>query len=97
MGTLLCSCVKMHEVIKLPFLVVSGVGSGICVIDGVHILQGKEVWEIFWPLVCMAFLSVTEKHIRLELVAHFIQSTLMVIFSTLLFLTLYFLVVTLPW
>jgi len=35
-GTLLHSCVKMCEVIELPFVVVSGVGIGIGVLDGVH-------------------------------------------------------------
>jgi len=34
MGNLLCSCVEVHEVIKLPFGVVSGIDSGIGVLDG---------------------------------------------------------------
>jgi len=39
------------EEIKLPFGVVSGVGSGICVLDGVHILQAAgKVSGFFWSI-----------------------------------------------
>ena len=39
-------CVKVLEAIKLAFWVVSGVGPGIGVLDGVYIPQGKgEVWN----------------------------------------------------
>ena len=41
MGTLLRSCVKVRKAIEMSFLVVSGVGPGINVLDGVHISQGK--------------------------------------------------------
>jgi len=34
MGTLLHSCVDVRELIALSFGVVSGVGLGICVLDG---------------------------------------------------------------
>jgi len=41
MGTLLHSCVEVHEPIKQLFGVVSGIGRGIGVLDGVHVPQGK--------------------------------------------------------
>jgi len=43
MGTLLRSCVKVREVIKLPFGVVSGVGWRVRrpILDGVYIWQGE--------------------------------------------------------
>jgi len=48
MGTLLCICVKVREAIELPFGVVSGVGTGIDVFDGVHMPQGEgEVLAFF--------------------------------------------------
>jgi len=47
MGTLLRSCVKVHEVIKLPFGEVSGVGRRVRVLDGVYIWQG-EVEVLDW-------------------------------------------------
>ena len=58
MGTLLCSCAKVCELIEL-LLVVSGVGPGIDVLDGVHVPQKEEeVWGICQssssPLVSMA-------------------------------------------
>ena len=43
MGTLLRSCVEVHELIKLSFGVVSGVGPGIYVLDRVHVPQGEGV------------------------------------------------------
>jgi len=51
MGTLLHSCVKFCEEIKLSFGVVSGVGPGIGVLDGVHIPRVKEkFWGFFWSI-----------------------------------------------
>jgi len=42
MGTLLQSCLKVHEVIELPFGVVNGVDPGIGVLDGgPHFPQGR--------------------------------------------------------
>jgi len=52
MGPLLCSSVEVREPIELQFNVVSGVGPGIDVIDGimaVHVPQGEgAVSGIFW-------------------------------------------------
>jgi len=49
-GTLFCTCVKVCEAIKLPFSVVSGMGLGIGVLDGVHVPQGEgEVLGVFLP------------------------------------------------
>jgi len=42
MGTLLRRCVEMRRAIELSCGVVSGVGSGIHVLDGVHVPQGEE-------------------------------------------------------
>jgi len=44
-GDLLHSCAKLHELIELSFRVVSGVSSGMGVLDGVHMPQGE--WEFF--------------------------------------------------
>ena len=44
MGTLLHSCAKVHEPIKLSFAVMSGVGRGMGVLDGIHIPLGE--WEV---------------------------------------------------
>ena len=50
MGTLLISCVEVHELIELSLGVVSVVGPGIGVLDGVDVLQGEGgeggVWEV---------------------------------------------------
>jgi len=44
-------CVEVHEPIELLFGVVNGVGPGICVLDGVHVLQGNgEVSRVFCPI-----------------------------------------------
>jgi len=37
MGTLLHSCAKLHESIEISFVMVSRVGRGMAVLDGVHI------------------------------------------------------------
>ena len=48
MGVLLHSCAEVRAAIELSFGVVSGVGPGIHVLDGVHVPQGKwAVLEIF--------------------------------------------------
>jgi len=70
MGTLLHSCVKMHEAIELLFMVVSRVSPGIGVLDGsLHFLAGRGgfFWGGFHLLVLMDFHSAlsTEKCIRL--------------------------------
>jgi len=45
-------CAEVREPIELSFGVVSGVGLGICALDGVHKPQGKgEVLGISVPLV----------------------------------------------
>jgi len=50
-GTLLHSCAEVREPIKLSFGVVSGVGPGIYVLDGVHVPQKEgSVLGIFWHL-----------------------------------------------
>ena len=41
MGHLLRSCVEVHEPMELSFGMVSGVGPGIHVLDGVHMPQGE--------------------------------------------------------
>jgi len=45
MENLLRSCVKVCEAIKLTFWVVSGVGSGICVLDGRRGVRGIFLTE----------------------------------------------------
>ena len=42
MGTLLRSCAKVHASMELSFEVVSGVGHGMGVLEGVHVPQGVE-------------------------------------------------------
>jgi len=42
-GTLRRICVKVREPIELPFGVVSGVGPGIGVLDGLHIPKEKGI------------------------------------------------------
>jgi len=42
MGNLLRSCAEVREPIELSFGVVSGVGPGIHVLDGVHVSQKEE-------------------------------------------------------
>ena len=52
-GNLWHSCVKVREAIELPFWVVISLGSGIGVLDGVHILQEEgEVFEGWVLLIC---------------------------------------------
>jgi len=41
MRTLLRRCVEMRRAIELSFGVVSGVGTGIHALDGVHVPQGE--------------------------------------------------------
>jgi len=50
MGTLLCRCVEVHIAIELSFDVVSGVGSGIHVLDGSpRVSRGRGCfWHGFW-------------------------------------------------
>ena len=56
MGNLLSNCVKVCEAIELPFGVVSGVVSGIGVLDGnSHLLMGR-FWGFFLFTVCNGFL-----------------------------------------
>jgi len=43
MGPLLRSCAEVRTAIELAFWVVSGVGPGIDVLDGVHVSQGEGV------------------------------------------------------
>jgi len=40
-GPLLHSCVEVHTAIELLFGVVSGVGPGIHVLNGVHVTEGE--------------------------------------------------------
>jgi len=47
--TLLRSCVKVCEAIKLPFGVVSGVSRGMGALNGVYILEGKGRFWVFSP------------------------------------------------
>jgi len=48
MGNLWRCCAKVRELIELSFGVVSGVSSGIGVLDGVHVTQREgEVLEVF--------------------------------------------------
>jgi len=42
MGTLLHSCVEVHELIKLSFGVLSGVCGGMSVLDGSTYFKGKD-------------------------------------------------------
>jgi len=54
--TLLRSCVKVREAIKLLFVVVSRVSPGIGVLDGVHIPKEKgRFWGFFLASVCNGF------------------------------------------
>jgi len=50
MKNLLHSCAKVHEPIDLSFGLVNGIGSGIGVLDGVHVPQKLEVSGGFRPL-----------------------------------------------
>jgi len=51
-GTLWNSCAKLRESMEMPFVVVTGVVSGIGVLDGIHMPQGEgEVSGISVPLV----------------------------------------------
>jgi len=50
MGPLLRRCVEMRIAIELSFGVVSGVGSGIDVQDGVHMPQGEGVFLAFFSI-----------------------------------------------
>jgi len=54
MGTLLRSCGEVRTAIELSFGVVSGVGPGIDVLDGVYVPQGKELF-LAWFLSFLAF------------------------------------------
>jgi len=50
-GTLLYSCGKLYESISMSFGVVSGVGRGMGVLEGVHIPQGNGNFRGFsFPL-----------------------------------------------
>jgi len=50
MRTLLHTCVKVHEAIELSFGVVSGVGSGIGVLDGgLHAPRKRGGYGVFSP------------------------------------------------
>jgi len=65
MGMLLRSCAEVRESVKLSFGAVSGVTSGIHVLDGVHVPQGKG-WILgsfapIGPLVSVAYF-VTEMY-----------------------------------
>jgi len=50
MGPLLRSCVVVCELIELSFGVVSGVGTGIDVLDGVHVPEGKGLFLGFFVI-----------------------------------------------
>jgi len=45
MGALLHSCVEVRELIELSFGVVSVIGPGIGVLNGVAVLQGEGEWS----------------------------------------------------
>jgi len=47
---LLHSCVEVREPIELMFGVLSGVGPGINVLDGVHVPQGKGLFLGFFRI-----------------------------------------------
>jgi len=48
MGTLLHSCIRVHEATELPFRVMSGVGPSIGELDGGSHPPGKwRFWEFF--------------------------------------------------
>jgi len=50
MGTLLCSCVEVHEPIELSFGIVSGVSRVIDVLDGVpHASRGRGGFLVCLP------------------------------------------------
>jgi len=60
-GPSLRSCVEVHEPVELSFGEVSGVSSGIGVLDGVHVLQGEgavSVFALIDPLVSMAYFVI---------------------------------------
>ena len=51
MGTLLHSCVEVHEKIELSFGLLSGVGGEMGVLDGgSHAPTGKERFQSFCPI-----------------------------------------------
>ena len=52
MGPLLHSCVEVHTAIELLFGVVSGVGPGIHVLNGVHVTEGGR--GCFWDFSVFA-------------------------------------------
>jgi len=49
-GNLLHSCVKVRESTELSFGVVSGIGRGMGILEGVHVPQGEGGW-VFFPIV----------------------------------------------
>jgi len=49
-GAFLRSCVEVRTAIKLAFGVVSGMGPGIDVLDGVHVPQGKGLFGGFFGI-----------------------------------------------
>jgi len=57
--TLLHTCVKVREAIKLLFRVVSGVGRGMGVLDGIHIWKNKGEFGGFLPIGLNGILYLT--------------------------------------
>jgi len=49
-GTLMCSCAEVHEPIELSFGVVSGIGLGICILDGSTCLKERGDFGGFSPI-----------------------------------------------
>jgi len=47
-GTLLHSCVKVRKPIEVLFVVLSGVGPGIGVLDGIHIPKGRGGFWVYF-------------------------------------------------
>jgi len=50
-GDFVALYLKLHETIELPFRVVSGMGAGIGVLDGMHIPQTEEEVLVFFSSV----------------------------------------------
>jgi len=66
MGTLLHSYAKVREAIEVSFDVVSGIGQGIVVLDGVHIPQGEgEVLGVFLSIALNGILEFILKRMCL--------------------------------
>ena len=62
MGTLLHSCAKVHEPIELSFWMVSGVGRGTGVLDGVYVPKEEGRFGGFFVPIGLNGIFLTEMY-----------------------------------